>query len=144
MAKRKPEARASLPRLHLQSVHGRKAQHFDNLRSMASTPNEEAWYKSLLLTCGLAALLLGFGNWMTGTVRAENHRIRLARAVLSTPTDVTAEEMEISRARVDFYRVVAQGGGWLMLAGSGSMLLGGTLLGVRRLATRRRMASGLV
>ncbi len=104
----------------------------------------EPRHRSLLVVCGLAALVLGLGNWMTGTIRGESHRIRLAQAALSTPTDLTAEEMEISRARVEFYRVVGRGGLWLMTGGAASMATGLGLRALRRGTasprTRRRVA----
>jgi hypothetical protein len=93
---------------------------------MAPIPPTDRWYKSTLLVTGLVLLVLGVGNWVTGTVRLREHEA-IVRAPMPTPHGVarphaghggsSQEEIEIARGRMDFYHVVASGGRLMTLAG---------------------------
>ena len=72
------------------------------------------WYKNLPLVAGLGLILLGAGNWATGTVRLREH----AAVATSAPSDEPSAgarpakdpEVELAQVRMDFYHVVASGG----------------------------------
>jgi hypothetical protein len=93
---------------------------------MASIAPPDRWYKSTLLIAGVVLLLLGVGNWVTGTIRLREHEA-IVRTPLPTPHGVThphaghsgssQEEVEIARGRMDFYHVVASGGRLMVLTG---------------------------
>lgn len=93
---------------------------------MPTAPGPDRWYKSSLQVAGLVLLLLGVGNWVTGTIRLREHEV-IVRTPMPTPQgvahphggsgDSTAEEIEIARGRMDFYHVVASGGRLMTLAG---------------------------
>ena len=70
------------------------------------------WYKNGPLVAGILFMLLGLGNWITGTIRTAEHEQRMEAAVHGEqPSDVpTGEELELARVRMDFYHVVASGG----------------------------------
>lgn len=74
-----------------------------------------AWYRNVPLIVGLVVMLLGLGNWLTGEIRTEEHR----QAALEGERrgTLSAEEIEITRVRMDFYHVVASGGRLLAAAG---------------------------
>lgn len=83
------------------------------------------WYRDLILVSGLVLLVLGTGNWVTGTLR-----LREYAAIVSAPSppdegtrgdaaesaDESAE-MDVARVRMDFYHVVASGGRLMTAAG---------------------------
>lgn len=93
---------------------------------MPTDPGADRWYKSTLLVSGLVLLLLGVGNWVTGTIRLREHEA-IVRTPMPTPHGVahphggpggsSAEEIEIARGRMDFYHVVASGGRLMTLGG---------------------------
>lgn len=93
---------------------------------MAPAASPDRWYKSTLLVTGLVLLVLGIGNWVTGTVRLREHEA-IVRAPSPTPHVVarphagvagsSQEEIEIARGRMDFYHVVASGGRLMTLVG---------------------------
>ncbi len=93
---------------------------------MAPPASPDRWYKSTLLVSGLVLLVLGIGNWVTGTVRLREHEA-IVRAPGPTPHAMSRphagpagssqEEIEIARGRMDFYHVVASGGRLMTLAG---------------------------
>ena len=93
---------------------------------MASKSTPRPWYKNAPLVSGLVLIVLGLGNWVTGTVRTAGHAQRLEQARLAasrggiTEDRPTAAEIEIARARMDFYHVVATGGG--IITGAGFLL----------------------
>jgi len=72
---------------------------------------------------GLVLITLGLGNWITGTIRTEEHaqRIEEARPAPSRggvfSKRPSAEEIEIEHVRMDFYHVVASGGRLMTAAG---------------------------
>jgi hypothetical protein len=80
-----------------------------------------AWYKNLPLVAGFGLILLGAGNWATGTVRLREH----AAVATSAPAEEhpsgarTAKdpEVELAQVRMDFYHVVASGGRLMTAAG---------------------------
>jgi hypothetical protein len=90
-------------------------------------PQVKVWYKDMAIVTGVVLLLLGIGNWVTGTIRLREHEVELAAGVGRTPEDASssfaqrsdpaAEELELARARMDFYHVVASGGRLLSAAG---------------------------
>ncbi|HEY8515773.1 MAG TPA: hypothetical protein VIS07_09710 [Candidatus Binatia bacterium] len=67
-------------------------------------------------------MLLGAGNWITGTIRLREHE-PIATTPLPAATvsprhgSPSAEEIEIARGRMDFYHVVASGGRLMTAAG---------------------------
>lgn len=81
------------------------------------------WYKNAAVLAGLVLLLLGIGNWVTGTVRMRGHQSSIATnqpGQSRTPSrrvEDLAEELELARVRMDFYHVVASGGRLMMTAG---------------------------
>lgn len=94
---------------------------------MQPETSPDRWYKSVLLIIGLVLLLLGVGNWATGTVRLREHEA-IVRAPVPPPTPgairsrggrrgSSHEEIAIARARMDFYHVVASGGRLMTVAG---------------------------
>jgi len=86
----------------------------------------DRWHKSGLVVAGLVLLLLGIGNWATGTVRLREHEA-IVRAPSPAPQGASRphgghgssgqEEVEIARVRMDFYHVVASGGRLMTVAG---------------------------
>ncbi|MEW6271041.1 MAG: hypothetical protein AB1689_17295 [Thermodesulfobacteriota bacterium] len=93
---------------------------------MSPSGDGASWYKSTTLVAGFVLMLLGAGNWITGTIRLREHEV-LATAPLPTAstsartspqrTGASAEEIEIARGRMDFYHVVASGGRLMTAAG---------------------------
>ena len=86
-------------------------------------PRQRSWYNNLPLVAGLVLVLLGLGNWVTGTLRTSVYEAKLENAV-SAPSRggvsgerLSAEEVEIARVRMDFYHVVASGGRFMTAAG---------------------------
>src|SRR5262245_44252505 len=81
-----------------------------------------AWYKNLPLVAGIGLILLGAGNWATGTVGLSEHA---AVATSAAPTEEHASgartskdpEVELAQVRMDFYHVVASGGRLMTAAG---------------------------
>jgi hypothetical protein len=102
------------------------------------------WYRELVLVSGLALIALGIGNWATGTVRLreyaeEAERLTAAAAAAGDPEAVPAE-LELARARMDFYHVVASGGRLMSAAGIivTAFALARTLRGEARRSSKRQ------
>lgn len=87
------------------------------------------WYRSTTIACGLALMLVGAGNWITGTIRLRENemvaRSNDATAIVgesnspgSTPAQAESDEVrQVAQSRVDFYHVVASGGRLMVAAG---------------------------
>jgi hypothetical protein len=114
---------------------------------MPTDPVPHRWYKSTLLVAGVVLLLLGAGNWITGTVRMREHEA-IVRAPVSPPTGgarwragsggSSEEEVAIARGRMDFYHVVASGGRLMTFGG----LVLVTFALARRLRPQAKRSSG--
>lgn len=81
------------------------------------------WYKNLPLVAGLVLIVLGLGNWITGSIRTAEHAQQIEDS-LQAPSRggisrerPSADEVEIARVRMDFYHVVASGGRLMTAAG---------------------------
>jgi hypothetical protein len=90
----------------------RKGLHPTSMTSDGDNPRiRRPWYKNAALGTGLFLMVLGGGNWIVGELSTSRHQSTALGLVSSrigrTPS---AEEIEIARARMDFYHVVATGG----------------------------------
>jgi hypothetical protein len=87
-------------------------------------------HKNWLLVAGIALVVLGFGNWFFGAMRAAPYREYLAehpgprgteqslKAALLEPPDEQRERRDIAYAKLDFYGLVETGGrGMIVLGG---------------------------
>ena len=81
-----------------------------------------AWYKNMPLVTGIGLVLLGAGNWATGTVRLREHAA-IATSAPQPEADAAGArvakdpELELAQVRMDFYHVVASGGRLMTAAG---------------------------
>ena len=74
-------------------------------------PIRRPWYKNPAIGAGLFLMVLGIGNWFTGEVNTSRHQaVALGLESSRIGRTPSAEEIEIARARMDFYHVVATGG----------------------------------
>ena len=78
------------------------------------------WYRDLVLVSGLSLIALGVGNWATGSARLREHAEDIVHLEASSAGGADAPvqaELEVARARMDFYHVVTSGGRLMAAAG---------------------------
>jgi hypothetical protein len=107
-------------------LHARSALLQRGAIAVSGNANTLPWYKSTTIVAGIVLVLLGGGNWITGTIRLREHEA-VATTPLPTPQadarpsarrkGASEEEVEIARGRMDFYHVVASGGRLMTAAG---------------------------
>ncbi len=94
-------------------------------REAPATPRP--WHRDLTLISGLVLLVLGAGNWITGSVRMAEHAGAIERTVPALAASperariveaAVRAELEVARVRMDFYHVVASGGRLMFAAGA--------------------------
>ena len=78
------------------------------------------WYRDLVLVSGLSLIALGIGNWATGSARLREHAEDIVQLEASRAARADAPvqaELEVARARMDFYHVVTSGGRFMTASG---------------------------